>query len=178
MASHSPMYTLMHTPMGGYCHAGCCLAPLKATVIECLAQDSSARGQFKQRFDSTTLETTIRTLLYYLSHGYDTFGLCGFAGIFEESNCNPNNLNHAVVLVGYGSEGGQDYWIIKNRSEKKAHEKLIQIHNTSFTYVFSLLFPFSLLSWGSSWGEGGFMRMARDGSNMCGIASYALFPII
>lgn len=46
------------------------------------------------------------------------FCFCGFAGIFEESNCNANNLNHAVVLVGYGSEGGQDYWIIKNRSEE------------------------------------------------------------
>lgn len=51
------------------------------------------------------------------------FGLCGFTGIFEEPNCNPNNLNHAVVLVGYGSEGGQDYWIIKNRSEKKSSRK-------------------------------------------------------
>ncbi|XP_075895350.1 digestive cysteine proteinase 2 [Nelusetta ayraudi] len=69
------------------------------------------------------------------------------SGIFEEPNCNPNNLNHAVVLVGYGTEGGQDYWIIKN-------------------------------SWGITWGEGGFMRMARDGSNMCGIASYAMFPVL
>lgn len=40
------------------------------------------------------------------------------SGIYEESNCNPNNLSHAVLLVGYGSEGGQDYWIIKNRSGK------------------------------------------------------------
>ncbi|XP_071751754.1 digestive cysteine proteinase 2 isoform X2 [Centroberyx gerrardi] len=69
------------------------------------------------------------------------------SGIYEESNCNPNNLSHAVLLVGFGSEGGQDYWIIKN-------------------------------SWGSSWGEGGYMRMIRDGSNTCGIASYALYPIL
>ncbi|XP_060887554.1 procathepsin L [Labrus mixtus] len=69
------------------------------------------------------------------------------SGIYEEPNCNPNNLSHAVLLVGYGSEGGKDYWIIKN-------------------------------SWGSSWGEGGFMRMIRDGSNTCGIASYALYPVL
>uniref|UniRef100_A0A667ZIC2 Cathepsin 12 n=1 Tax=Myripristis murdjan TaxID=586833 RepID=A0A667ZIC2_9TELE len=69
------------------------------------------------------------------------------SGIYEEPNCNPNNLSHAVLLVGYGSEEGQDYWIIKN-------------------------------SWGTSWGEGGYMRLIRDGSNTCGIASYALYPIL
>ncbi|KAI4872934.1 hypothetical protein NFI96_023620, partial [Prochilodus magdalenae] len=69
------------------------------------------------------------------------------SGIYEEANCNPNNLSHAMLLVGYGSEGGKDYWIIKN-------------------------------SWGASWGEGGYMRMTRNGKNSCGIASYALYPII
>nr|XP_046248667.1 procathepsin L [Scatophagus argus] len=69
------------------------------------------------------------------------------SGIYNEPNCNPNNLSHAVLLVGYGSEGGQDYWIIKN-------------------------------SWGTSWGEGGYMRIIRDGRNACGLASYALFPIL
>lgn len=61
------------------------------------------------------------------------FCFCGFTGIFEEPDCNPNNLNHAVVLVGYGTEGGQDYWIIKNRSEKNNQiEKLMQIHHSFF----------------------------------------------
>lgn len=40
-------------------------------------------------------------------------------GIYDEPSCNPNNLSHAVLLVGYGTEGGQDYWIIKNRSEQQ-----------------------------------------------------------
>ncbi|KAM4629035.1 digestive cysteine proteinase 2 [Polymixia lowei] len=69
------------------------------------------------------------------------------SGIYEEPNCNSNNLSHAVLLVGYGSEEGQDYWLIKN-------------------------------SWGTSWGEGGYMRMIRNGRNTCGIASYALYPIL
>ncbi|XP_056614235.1 procathepsin L [Triplophysa dalaica] len=69
------------------------------------------------------------------------------SGIYKESSCNPNNLNHAVLLVGYGSDGGKDYWIIKN-------------------------------SWGTGWGEGGYMRMLRDGKNICGIANYALYPIV
>ncbi|MGH0141014.1 UNVERIFIED_CONTAM: hypothetical protein FKN15_055721 [Acipenser sinensis] len=39
------------------------------------------------------------------------------SGIYDEPHCDGNNLNHAVLLVGYGTEGGQDYWIIKNRHD-------------------------------------------------------------
>ncbi|XP_031418663.1 procathepsin L-like [Clupea harengus] len=33
-------------------------------------------------------------------------------------------------------------------------------------------------SWGTAWGENGYMRMRRDGRNTCGIASYAMYPLM
>lgn len=35
-------------------------------------------------------------------------------GVYYESKCDPNHLTHAVLVVGYGSEGGNDYWLVKN----------------------------------------------------------------
>jgi cathepsin L len=59
------------------------------------------------------------------------------SGIFNGCNQTSPDLNHAVQLVGYGTENGIDYWIIRN-------------------------------SWGSDWGENGYMRMARLASPTCG----------
>ncbi|KAL1195411.1 putative cysteine protease RDL5 [Cardamine amara subsp. amara] len=69
------------------------------------------------------------------------------SGVFD-GTCK-TNLNHGVVVVGYGTENGRDYWIVKN-------------------------------SRGNTWGEAGYMKMARNIANprgLCGIAMRASYPL-
>ena len=88
-------------------------------------------------------EDLLKKLVYI--HGAVTTGVSAeksftsyMGGIF--SGCTGNPVNHAVTVVGYGTENGVDYWLIKN-------------------------------SWGTNWGENGFMKLKR-GVGMCGIGSY------
>ncbi|XP_015783352.1 cathepsin L1 [Tetranychus urticae] len=70
------------------------------------------------------------------------------AGILNTNECSsdPKDLSHAVAVVGYGSENGIPFWIVRN-------------------------------SWGQDFGESGYFRLYR-GSNMCGIANLASYPIV
>merc|ERR1712100_349532 len=60
-------------------------------------------------------------------------------------------LDHGVLAVGYGTDGGKAYWKVKN-------------------------------SWGATWGDAGYIRVAKDDSTgkegACGIAHQASYPVI
>jgi C1A family cysteine protease len=72
------------------------------------------------------------------------------SGIFSDTGCG-TTLDHAVVLVGWGSELDSDYYILRN-------------------------------SWGTSWGESGYMKLARGSeygkSGMCGVLSMPYYPVV
>jgi len=37
------------------------------------------------------------------------------SGVYDEPNCNScDNLDHGVAVVGYGTESGSDYWLVRN----------------------------------------------------------------
>ncbi|XP_072924895.1 cathepsin L2-like isoform X3 [Hemitrygon akajei] len=67
------------------------------------------------------------------------------SGIFYEPHCSTVDLDHGILVVGYGMENQKPYWIVKN-------------------------------SWGSNWGNKGYVHMAKDMDNNCGIASNAVYP--
>jgi hypothetical protein len=68
-------------------------------------------------------------------------------GIFDNKNCG-DSLDHGVLIAGYGSANGSDYWLVKN-------------------------------SWGTSWGEAGYIRFIRasgTGEAICGLNLQASYP--
>ena len=38
-----------------------------------------------------------------------------YQGVYSSSRCSSSDVNHGMVVTGYGSTGGSDFWLVKNR---------------------------------------------------------------
>lgn len=98
-----------------------------------------------------------------------------FQGVFTETGCG-DEVDHAVVVVGYGS------LLLHNGDENEEHWQWVS-GKSKFKRNTKTTEPYWLIrnSWGATWGEGGYMKLARISihqNGTCGILSYPTRPFL
>jgi len=133
------MYPYNGYPSPSCLKAGKQMAPIKNYTCLSNAQGPADEGQmaaYCQANGPISIALNAALLMNYDGGIIDPF--------FPNFWCDPNSLDHALLIVGWGQGENWigetiDYWLVKN-------------------------------SWGTDWGESGYFRIGR-GVNLCGIAN-------
>lgn len=132
-------------------HGQCSLASYPYTAVDGTCKSCSPVAKFSscsdvKPYDQVSLKGAVAQQPVSVAIEADTRYFQSYkSGILTDAACG-TKLDHGVLAVGYGTENGQKYWIVKN-------------------------------SWGTSWGESGYVRIARsESTNDAGICGIAIQP--
>ena len=93
-----------------------------------------------------------------------TEGLCDAGSVDHHTPCDPDALDHAVLLVGYG---------IQPVTSLLSDQAVAGIQQTTEDIPYWVIKN----SWGADWGEDGYYRILR-GENTCGVANMVVHSVV
>jgi hypothetical protein len=131
----------------------CTDAAFKADACECTPTPGTApvTGAVVAHQNDTALAASVAAQPTMAIIEADGMAFQSYAGgVISASGCG-TQLDHGVLVTGYGTGGGVDYYKVKN-------------------------------SWGSTWGEGGYVRLQRGGAGndkgTCGLLLLATHVVL
>jgi cathepsin F len=93
-----------YTAADGSCHDAKAQEKAFITAWHQISTDETQIASSLQQYGPLSIGINANTLQFYTG------------GVANPSKmlCNPSALDHGVAIVGFGSDGGQDYWTIRN----------------------------------------------------------------
>ena len=106
-----------------FCHENCNYSHLLFQDLKCHFKKKSVGANDTGFVDVTSGDemalqkalATVGPISIAIDAGHRSFQLYD-KGVYDEPECSSTQLDHGVLVVGYGtSDDGLDYWIVKNR---------------------------------------------------------------